>query len=397
MAGSSQKNCTSFTNEVAGIEIQEKACLVCDACSAICPTEAINIEPFKTCILCASCVQACPTGALCIENDLITFNPMKCIKCKACANACPTEIKKVDDRVPYSKGHCVLCELCVDICPINIISIPGKRENPKKEIPSPKEPIVVLDECVGCEECVPVCPVEAISMENNKAVVDTDKCIYCTICAQTCPWNIIYVNGKIPFKRHKKIEFNLDYEKCIGCIACVEVCPGDMIKIDSKNIAVELPKACPACRLCVKECPVNAIDLKVEYESSRAINEEGLVIVENDYKVLKSCSDVCPTDAILTDDKEKSVKMCIVCGACATACETGALKVGEINHNGKNYNRIVFNPSLCTSCGDCVEVCPMDTLKLVKGDKHPIKGYCVMCLICLEKADELKKGVLELR
>jgi ferredoxin len=396
-SSNSGSNCNSFSKDVAGIEIQENACLVCDACKEICPTEAIEIAPFKTCVLCLACVNVCPTGALCVMNDTINYNPTKCIKCGACADACSTGIKKVDDRLPYSKGHCVLCELCVEACPIDIISIPNKIDKPKKEVPSPKEAIVVMDNCVGCGVCPPVCPVDAITMENDKAVIDTGKCIYCSVCAQTCPWNAIFINGKIPTKRHKRVDFKLDSEKCIGCIACAEVCPGDMIKVDSKNIAVELPKSCPACGLCVRVCPVDALSLIVDYESAKSVNDEGLVIVNEDYDTMKKCAEVCPTDAIVADEESKSIKMCIVCGACATTCPTGALKVGTITHNGKDYNRIVFNPSMCDSCGDCVEVCPMDTLELVKENNHPIKGYCVMCLICLEKADEIKKGVLELK
>ncbi|HIP16739.1 MAG TPA: 4Fe-4S dicluster domain-containing protein [Methanothermococcus okinawensis] len=382
---------------MGGIKIQEEACLVCNACAAICPMESIEIAPFKVCILCMQCANACPTGALYKFNDVVAFQPSKCIKCGACAEACPTKIKKVDDRLPYSKGHCVLCKKCVEICPIDIISIPGLIEKPPKEIKIPSEPIAVTDACVGCEICVPVCPVDAITMEDNRAVIDKNKCIYCSICAQTCPWNAIFISGKIPKKRKKEVlKFEVDENKCIGCIVCVETCPGDMIKYNDKKLIVEVPKACPACKLCVKACPVDALTLEVKYESAHPITDEGLVIIEKDYDILEKCSKVCPTDAIVADKKTKTIKMCIVCGACTVACPTGALKLGTINHNGKDYNRIEFSPHLCDKCGKCVEVCPMKTLKLSKG-KIPLKGYCVMCLLCLSCAEAEKKKVLELR
>ena len=382
---------------MGGIKIQEDLCLVCDACSAICPTEAIEIAPFKTCILCMNCVNACPTGALYRCNGAISYNPSKCIKCGKCAEVCSTKIKKVDDRYPYSKGHCILCKRCVEICPIEIISIPGIVEKPEKKVIIPNEPIVVTEDCVGCEICVPVCPVEAIKMEDGRAVVDRDKCIYCSICAQTCPWNAIYVSGRIPKKRKKEIlKFEVVEDKCIGCALCVEICPGDMIKYDREMNIVEVPKACPACKLCVKVCPVDAITLEVRYESAHPITEEGLVIIEEDYDILEKCARVCPTDAIVADKKTRTVKMCIVCGACTVACPTGALKLGTINHRGKEYNRIEYSPYLCEKCGKCVEVCPMKTLRLTRG-KIPLKGYCVMCLLCLSCAETEKKKVLELR
>ncbi|WP_421078477.1 F420-non-reducing hydrogenase associated-polyferredoxin VhuB [Methanothermococcus sp. Ax23] len=380
-----------------GIKIQEDACLVCNACAAVCPTDAIEIAPFKTCTLCMQCTQVCPTGALSELDDKINYNPTKCKKCGACAEVCPTKIKKVDDTFPYSKGHCVLCKKCVEVCPIEIISIPGLVEKPKKEINIPKDPIAVTDACVGCEVCVPVCPVDAITMEDGKAVVDKNKCIYCSLCAQTCPWNAIFVAGKIPKKRKKEIlKFEVDTEKCIGCIKCAEICPGNMIKVDNENLVIETPVACPACNLCVNICPVDALTLDVKYESAHPITDEGLVIIEKDYDILEKCAKVCPTDAIVADKKSKTIKMCIVCGACTVACPTGALKMGSINHNGKDYNRIEFSPHLCDKCGKCVEVCPMDTLKLSKG-KIPLKGYCVMCLLCLSCAEAEKKKVLELR
>ena len=388
------------------ISIDKDLCLVCYACQEECPTKAIDIDNnFKTCILCFNCVEACPTGALVKEKidmqgktlEKVNYQDHKCVKCGKCVEVCSTGIKKVDDTFPYSKGHCVLCLKCVETCPIEIISLPGVIDKPKKKIEIPKEPIVVTDSCVGCALCVPECPVNAIKMENNKAVIDKNKCIYCSICAQTCPWNAIYVAGKIPKKRRKKIKkFEVDEEKCVFCKLCVEICPGNMIKADENRMVVIPPKACPACKLCVNACPVNALELDVEFSSPHPITDEGLVIIEEDYEILKKCASVCPTDAIVVDDKKKEVRMCIVCGACTVACPTGALKLGKIEHNGKEYNRIEYSPYLCEKCGKCVEVCPMKTLRLTRG-RIPLKGYCVMCLLCLSVAEQEKKKVLALK
>ncbi|XRO77078.1 F420-non-reducing hydrogenase associated-polyferredoxin VhuB [Methanocaldococcus sp. 10A] len=388
-----------------GISIQKDACLVCYACQAECPTKAIDIDTFNVCTLCMQCVNVCPTGAL-VEEEIeingktakrVNYLAHKCEKCGQCAEVCPVGIKKVDDDFPYSKGHCVLCQKCIEVCPIEIISLPGIIDKPKKEVKAPKEPIAVTDACVGCGICVPECPVDAITLKDNKAVIDKSKCIYCSICAQTCPWNAIFVAGKIPKKRRKEVKkFEVDAEKCIYCLKCVEICPGDMIKVDEENMIVVPPKSCPACGLCVNICPVDALELDVKLASPHPITDEGLVIVEEDFDVLKKCASVCPTEAIVVDDKKKEVRMCIVCGACTVACPTGALKLGKIEHNGKEYNRIEFSPYLCDKCGKCVEVCPMKTLRLSKG-KLPLKGYCVMCLLCLSCAEAEKKKVLELK
>lgn len=396
---------------MAGISIQEDVCLVCNACAKACPTEAIEIAPFKTCILCFSCAGACPTGALVEKDGKIIFNGTKCVKCGACAKACPVGIKKVDDRFPYSKGHCVLCEKCVEICPIDIISIPGKIEKPKKEVTIPQEPIAVTDDCVACGVCVDECPVDAITVEEGKAVVDKDKCIYCTVCSQTCPWNAIFVAGKMPKKRQKTIKsFTVDDEVCIGCEKCVEICPGSMIKYDADRLLVDLPAACPACHLCEINCPVDAINLEVEYEPPKPITQEGLVWLEEKCKYCGPCAMKCPTGAIKVvnakgmelpsrkkTDRKNEFRMCIRCGACTVACPTGALKMGKVTHDGKEYDRIEFNPSLCDKCGACVEVCPQSTLELSDDDEMPLKGYCVMCLKCIDSCNKAKKEALVLK
>jgi ferredoxin len=395
---------------LAGISIQEDACLVCNACAKACPTEAIEIAPFKTCIQCFSCANACPTGALVVKDGKLVFNGSKCDLDGACAKACPQGIKKVDDRFPYSKGHCVLCEKCVDICPAEIISLPGKVEKPKKEVVIPQEPIAVTKECVACGVCVPECPVDAISLEDI-AVIDTDKCIYCTVCSQTCPWNAIFVAGKVPQKRQKTIKsFTVNEEECIGCEKCVEVCPGSMIEYNAKDLGVNLPLACPACGLCVESCPVEVISLEVEYASAKPVTDEGLVWLEEKCAYCGPCAIKCPTGAIKVvnpkglelPSKKKTEKanefaMCIRCGACAMKCPTGALKMGNVVHEGKEYTRVEFSPALCNECGECVDVCPQKTLELTGDDKMPLKGYCVMCLKCIEACNKTKKEALTLK
>ncbi len=45
---------------------------------------------------------------------------------------------------------------------------------------------------------------------------------------------------------------------------------------------------------------------------------------------------------------------CTVCGTCASACPTGALRFEETGIR----SRLSFEPGLCTGCGKCVEQCP---------------------------------------
>lgn len=51
----------------------------------------------KKCLTCGACIAICPVDAIAIVNGKAKINPKKCIKCGSCAQFCPVgaiEIKK---------------------------------------------------------------------------------------------------------------------------------------------------------------------------------------------------------------------------------------------------------------------------------------------------------------
>ncbi|MEL7671169.1 4Fe-4S binding protein [Methanobacterium sp.] len=103
-----------------------------------------------------------------------------------------------------------------------------------------------------------------------------------------------------------------------------------------------------------------------------------------------ACQGVCPTEAISVTPED--VIFCDLCSGepkCVAACSTGALKAEEmpIGDTGKTQTRIVFSPSACNQCGDCVDVCPPNVLKMDEGKVQttmPLHGFCVMCQKCVD-------------
>ena len=43
----------------------------------------------KKCISCGACVAICPVNAIKIEKGKAKIDPKKCIKCGACLDSCP--------------------------------------------------------------------------------------------------------------------------------------------------------------------------------------------------------------------------------------------------------------------------------------------------------------------
>ena len=76
-------------------------------------------------------------------------------------------------------------------------------------------------------------------------------------------------------------------------------------------------------------------------------------------------------------DKKGEAKpmVCIQCGKSAKVCEAGA-----ITQNPKT-GVYMINKKLCTSCGKCVEACPM---KVMVAPENGPTTKCIACGICVK-------------
>lgn len=152
--------------------------------------------------------------------------------------------KKVKDRFIYSQ---------IKDCTAANILLKGQKE--------------CIYGCLGFSTCVGACPFGAINMsEEDLPVIDEDKCRACNKCVVVCP---------------KKL-FTLLPAASPVYVACSS-------HDTDKDVKTVCPVGCISCRLCEKNCPVDAIHVTDN-------------LARIDYKKCTSCGkcvEVCPTKAII--------------------------------------------------------------------------------------------------
>ncbi len=233
---------------------------------------------------------------------------------------------------------------------------------------------LVLDRvrCVGCQICSLACPKNAITLTKQPRVqgeaarhakvdIDLAKCNFCGICDVACPYGAVNVtaNGQHKLSVVSKESFpelirdiKTDVAQCQSdCTDCEAACPLHLITVTKslngnpvKHISILAPdqqvkvqtnievkkEYCPTCKVCEYKCAPGAIKVRKAFEGNIAIEQakcpEGC----------KDCLDVCPiTGALLLDEKGK----------------------------------VAVNESICTYCGACKAVCPVDEALTVTRTK----------------------------
>lgn len=125
-------------------------------------------------------------------------------------------------------------------------------------------------------------------------------------------------------------------------------------------------KACTGCRLCEIVC-----SLRNEKEISPTLSRirvysfaPGIDVPIVCAQCLKaSCIETCPQEALNRDPDTQAVvvneEKCVGCKLCIEACPAGAIFVDS-------RRNIVFKCELCGGEPECVKICPVDALSLVK-------------------------------
>jgi coenzyme F420-reducing hydrogenase delta subunit/formate hydrogenlyase subunit 6/NADH:ubiquinone oxidoreductase subunit I len=239
-----------------GIELDDSHCGRCSICSAICPYDAISVDPEtkevkideEKCQFCGICVAACPVKAIeivyygydkllaklegtvaetnahtlvlmCRGNSPPPCDIMRVLDCEGytdyiplrlpCVGRVPTEFILKALTLGLSKIVVFRCE--EDFCRFEegsrignqrlllakqVLQELGYAADTLEILTRAKKAVYNTDECVGCDKCVFVCPYEAIDVEQLATPkILLDKCVGCGACAMVCPHAAIQVEG----------------------------------------------------------------------------------------------------------------------------------------------------------------------------------------------------------
>ena len=141
------KTCVAAKLNYSGDRDCAYACLGYGDCVAVCPENAIIIDP---------------------EKGIAEIDPVKCIGCGICERTCPNHVIHI---VKDSSRVLVKCSSHDKGAVVRKFCSVG---------------------CIGCMKCQKTCPEGAIKIENNLAVIDHDKCTSCGACYEVCPVKCIH-------------------------------------------------------------------------------------------------------------------------------------------------------------------------------------------------------------
>jgi formate hydrogenlyase subunit 6/NADH:ubiquinone oxidoreductase subunit I len=195
-----------------------------------------------------------------------------------------------------------------------------------------------------------------------------------------------------------------DLERCVGCQIGPKICPKDALShtggsvVDghlASKLSVDVdPQTCVFCGMCVAMCPVNAISLTLNGETTVPVQayEAFPTLVESnhfepdgfDWNLKDFVIDNCPANVISYDESAETLVVdyahCIRCRQCEVASD-GAFTVEQPWEGTVTLRR----NNCIEGCFACADICPSRALHVNDaGDLVLADYYCIKCGACMQ-------------
>ncbi|MBW1945473.1 MAG: 4Fe-4S dicluster domain-containing protein [Deltaproteobacteria bacterium] len=150
-------------------------------------------------------------------------------------------------------------------------------------------------------------------MKTDELIIDHESCWGCRACEVACKQEnrdpvgvrLIKVLEDGPRIIDGRLDFTFRVNACRHCDepACVEVCPEEAISKRDDGIVVMDDEKCAGCRLCIDECPYDAIEFDSDRDVARKCN---LCFHRVDNGLIPACADnVCLGHCIYFGDPDE--------------------------------------------------------------------------------------------
>ncbi len=234
----------------------------------------------KSCVQCGDCAAICTMGAISSERDF-TSDPAECIMCMDCAVPCRKTAITFESGSPLGWNYEfdpsrreALATFGIGAAAVGLLTLDvGEVKAAKSTVlrPPGAQGENFLAKCIRCDQCIMGCPNKAIQpalLESGwdgmwTPVMDpfSGHCDYdCNLCGQICP------SGAIPplsLEEKRKAVIGIaqvNFETCSRCMDCVEYCPTKSFEeVEVEGIRGVFPKVieetCIGCGKCVAVCP----------------------------------------------------------------------------------------------------------------------------------------------
>ena len=293
--------------------------------------------------VCGFCADVCPVDAIVKADDprRLEFVDINCTRCGGCVSICPSGA--MDFRVPDRSVFHMMSKIYKDRIPLIIPENMG-FESLKIDLKEDVLPFVI----------------------GGKKFLDESHLL--TILQESGAQVVIFNDNLSRGTKEAIGLINEIYRRKYGK-------EGVLVATDVDELKSALD------RVCKVDGSYNPKEVDV-YKKKREIFSERLeFIVDGDDLGELTSFEYLHYGLISVDESR-----CTLCLSCAGACNVEALKPFE------NDNSLRFNPSLCTMCGYCVQICPEQCMSITKDVIYLNKSWFVYrtlakdelfrCIVC---------------